>query len=160
MKVLVAYYSRTGRTRTIAQAIAKQLGADLDDIVDHKKRSGLLGYLRAGRDAGSRRLTQITAKHNPTGYEMVVLGGPIWFRNMTPAIRTYLTNYKLAGKRAAFFFTSGENKIERAVTEMRDLTKGASVLAILGLTAKEVQSEQYEAPVKGFVDKLRRPAKT
>ena len=159
MKVLVAYYSRTGRTRTIAQTIAKRLGADLDDIVDHKKRTGLLGWLRAGRDAGNRRLTQITAKRNPASYEMVVLGSPIWFRNMTPAIRTYLTNHKLAGKRVAFFFTSSGNKIEQAVTDMRDLTKGATVLAILGLTAKEVQNEQYEAQVKAFADKLGRPAK-
>jgi flavodoxin len=159
MKVLVVYYSRTGRTRTIAQTIAKRLGADLDEIVDHKKRSGLLGWLRAGRDAGSRRLTQITAKRNPTSYEMVVLGGPIWYGNMTPAIRTYLTNHKLAGKRLALFFTSSGNKIERAVTEIRELTKGTTVLATLGLTAKEVKSEQYAAQVKAFADKLGRPAK-
>jgi flavodoxin len=159
MKILVAYYSRTGRTRTIAQTIAKQLRGDLEDIIDHKKRTGLLGWLRAGRDAGSRRLTTITTKRNPAGYDMIVFGSPIWFRNMTPAIRTYLTNHKWAGKQVAFFFTSGDNKPERAVSEMRDLVKGATVLATLSLRAKEVQEEQYEKQAKAFLDKLRKPPK-
>lgn len=159
MKLLVAYYSRTGRTRTIAQTVAKQLGADLDEIVDHKKRTGLLGWLRAGRDAGSRHLTTITVKRNPASYDTVLLGSPIWNGNMTPAARTYLTNHKVAGKLVAFFFTSGGNKIEKAVKEMQDLAKGATVLGTLGLRQKEVKSGQYEEQVKAFVDKLRRPAK-
>ena len=159
MKLLVAYYSRTGRTQTIAQALAKQLGADIDEIVDHKKRTGLLGWLRAGRDAGSRRLTEIAVKRSPAGYDTLVLGSPIWNRNMTPAARTYLTNHKMAGKRIAFFFTSGGNKIEKAVKEMQDLAKGASVLGTLDVTQEEVKRGQYEEKVKAFADKLRRPAK-
>lgn len=157
MKLLIAYYSRTGTTRTIAQALADKLGADLDEIVDHKKRTGILGWLRAGRDAGSRRLTTITVKRNPASYEVVLLGGPLWNGNMTPAVRTYLTDHKVTGKRVAFFFTSGGNKTEKAVKEMQELAKPATFLGTLGLTAKEVKRKQYDAQLKAFVELVSHP---
>ena len=157
MKLLVTYYSRTGTTRTIAQALANKLGADLDEIVDQKKRTGILGWLRAGRDAGSRRLTTITVKRNPASYEVVLLGGPLWNGNMTPAVRTYLTDHKVAGKRVAFFFTSGGNKTEKAVKEMQELAKPATFLGTLGLTAKEVKRKQYDAQLKAFVELVSHP---
>ncbi len=47
MKVLIVYYSRSGQTRNIAEVIAKKLGAELEEIVDHRNRKGLLGFLPA-----------------------------------------------------------------------------------------------------------------
>jgi flavodoxin len=44
-KVLVVFYSKTGHTREIAQDIAKHLDADLEEITDQKKRTGLLGFI-------------------------------------------------------------------------------------------------------------------
>jgi flavodoxin len=157
MKPLIAYYSRTGRNETIAQTLGERLGADLDEIVDHKKRTGLLGWLRAGRDAGAHRLTTITVKRNPADYDVVLLGGPIWNGNLTPALRTYLTNHKLTGKRVAFFFVSRGNKTEKAATEMQELANGAVLLGTLGLTSKEVASQQYDTQLRAFVELVSRP---
>jgi hypothetical protein len=41
--VLVVYFSRTGYTRRMAEEIARTIGADLEEIRDPTKRSGLLG---------------------------------------------------------------------------------------------------------------------
>jgi len=38
LKSLVVYYSRTGNTRFVAEKIAKEIGADFEEIVDKKKR--------------------------------------------------------------------------------------------------------------------------
>ena len=38
-KVLVVYYSRTGATRRLAEALAKALQADIEPIIDRKNRS-------------------------------------------------------------------------------------------------------------------------
>jgi flavodoxin len=43
MKTLVVYYSRTGTTRKVAEAIAGILRCDIEEVVDTKKRSGILG---------------------------------------------------------------------------------------------------------------------
>jgi flavodoxin len=43
MKSLVVYYSRSGNTRFVAEQISEEIGADIEEIIDIKKRKGLLG---------------------------------------------------------------------------------------------------------------------
>jgi len=43
LKSLVVYYSRTGNARFVAETIAAEIGADVEEVVDMKKRSGPLG---------------------------------------------------------------------------------------------------------------------
>ncbi len=59
MKSLVVYYTRTGNTRFVAQTIAAEIGADVEEVVDLKKRSGVLGYLSGGSDARRGKETEI-----------------------------------------------------------------------------------------------------
>ena len=51
MKVLVVYYSRTGNTKFVAEAIAQSLEADIEEIKDKKNRMGVFGFLRCGYEA-------------------------------------------------------------------------------------------------------------
>ena len=57
--ILVVYYSRTGSTRKVADYIAKQLSADMEMIIDMKKRSGAFGFVIGGMDALMRKETKI-----------------------------------------------------------------------------------------------------
>ncbi len=41
MKTLVTYYSRTGTTRAVGEAIARELGTDSEEIVDGKNHPRL-----------------------------------------------------------------------------------------------------------------------
>jgi len=47
MKTLVVYYSRTGKTKFVAEKIAVELKADVEEVVDLKSRSGRFGFLKA-----------------------------------------------------------------------------------------------------------------
>lgn len=51
MRSLVVYYSRTGNTRYVAEKIATEFNADLEEIIDKKNRSGSLGYAISRLDA-------------------------------------------------------------------------------------------------------------
>jgi hypothetical protein len=46
LKSLVVFYSRTGNARFVAQTIAARVSADIEEVIDLKKRSGIIGYLR------------------------------------------------------------------------------------------------------------------
>jgi len=48
LKSLVVYYSRTGNARFVAETIAAEVGADVEEVLDLKKRSGPLGFLGGG----------------------------------------------------------------------------------------------------------------
>ena len=59
MKPLVVFYSRTGTTKKVAETISSILKCDVEEVFDTKNRAGVLGWLRSGRDAGSKKLTAI-----------------------------------------------------------------------------------------------------
>jgi len=120
MKILVVYYSRGGNTKFVAEEIAAELGADLEEVVDLKNRDGRMGWLSAGRDATGNRLTNIAeTKRNPADYDLIVLGTPIWAWSPSAAIRTYISKHDFSKRNVALFFTF--NNSPRGVVEK---TKG------------------------------------
>jgi flavodoxin len=112
MKSLVVYYTRSGNAKFVAESIAKELGSDIEEIVDLKKRQGKLAYFEAGTDANRGKETKIApAKLSPADYDIIVVGGPVWAGNPTLAIRTYIhKNNGLAGRKVALFFTQDSSK--------------------------------------------------
>jgi flavodoxin len=106
MKTLVVYNSRTGNTKYVAEEITAELGADIEEVVDLKKREGKMGYLSANIDAIGNRQTNIAeTKRNPADYDLIVIGTPVWFWSPSSAIRTYVAKHDLSGMNVALFFT-------------------------------------------------------
>lgn len=154
MKTLVVYYSRTNFTKRIAEILAEKLGADIEILHDTKNRQGALGYLSAGRDAGTRRITKLEeTKTNLDDYEMVVVGTPIWSWNVTPAVRTYLRHKKGKFKKVAFFSTMSGSGNVRAYADMAKEC-GIEPVATLGLLTKEVAKESFGGKLDDFIKKL------
>jgi len=48
MKGLIVYFSRTGRTRKVAEALQEATGFDLEEIKEKAGRVGTLGFLKSG----------------------------------------------------------------------------------------------------------------
>lgn len=151
MEILIAFYSKTGVTREIAMVLAEALGCDIDEIIDKKDRTGMLGYIKAGRDAMKRTLTQIEYERDPKEYDLVVIGTPIWGWNMSPAVRTYLSKNKF--KKAAFFCTMGGSGDHKAFREMEELS--VKPLATMSFFEKEVKARGYSGKINVFLEKLK-----
>jgi flavodoxin len=153
MKILVAFYSRTGSTKNIAENIAKKLNADIEEIIDLRNRKGILGWLLAGRDAFRKRSTTLRKlQKNPSDYDVVILGTPLWAGRMAPAIRTYLSISKI--KKAAFFITCAGSPVDKTFQEMGELLKGAKVLVALAIKTSE-PAEVSEEKINRFVEKIK-----
>lgn len=153
MKALVVYYSRTGKTKNIAESIAKKLGADIEEIVDTTPRKGFFGFLFGSRDAMFKKGTSIEPlKSKPEDYDVVVVGTPIWAGTMAPAVRTYLNISKI--KKAAFFCTCGGRGIEKTFANMHEIIVDAKVIAGLGFTMKTLK-EGAEEKIDKFVEKIK-----
>jgi flavodoxin len=156
MKSLVVYYSRTGTTKTVGKAIAKKLKADSDEIIDLKKRLGPINWIIAGSDATRRKLTKIKVKKKPESYDIIIIGTPIWSKNMAPAVRTYLTNHNLNGKKVGFFCTSGGDNVKKTFAEMKGLVPKSAIVGKFDIRMREVKSDSYEEKVKSFVKNLKK----
>jgi flavodoxin len=152
MKALVVYYSRTGNTRKVGQEIARQLKADTEEIISVMDRGGPLGFLRSGREAQKKILAEIKpVKKDPSKYDLVVIGTPIWASNMSSPVRTYLSMHKF--KKTAYFLTGGGTS-GKTFEDMGRIT-GKKTAAVLAVTDKEIKEESYSEKVKEFVGKLK-----
>jgi flavodoxin len=131
---LVVYYSRTGNTKSVAEKIAGELGAEIEEVVDKKKRSGVLGFLSGGKDATVGSKTKIAeTRKNPGDFDLIVVGTPIWSSSPTPAIRTYLSKHDLAGKKVAVFCTSEGSGTDKAKAKIKALIPNGDSVEILVL---------------------------
>jgi flavodoxin len=157
MKTLVAFYSRDGSTRKAAHAIADTLGCEIDEIIDETNRSGPVAYLKACKDAMTGKETVIKFKADPSLYDVVIVGSPIWAFTVVPAIRTYLAQNTSKIKKTAFFATFGGSGGKKAFTEM-EKTSGKKPLAVFELAQAEVASGDYGAKLKAFIDELNKSA--
>lgn len=149
-KILVVYYSRTGNTKKIGDEIAKKLKADSEEIIDLKDRKRfIVGWLISGKDATTENTTEIKFKKDPSKYDLVIIGGPVWAWTITPAIRKYLSTNKL--KKVAFFATCG-SQFGKTFGEMEKLSKKPEV--VLGLNKKEIKAGNYNEKMKEFIGGL------
>lgn len=154
MKELVVYYSRTGTTKKVAEHISKLLECDIEEIHETVNRSGFMGYLRAGRDAGRKTLTSLEkVKNDPAVYDVIIIGTPIWNHNLSTPIRTYITQYKANFRKIAFFCTQNTNN-ENTLNEVESLS-GKKPIVTLILQRKEVEKDNYAEKIDNFVAKIK-----
>lgn len=156
MKRLIVFYSRTGNTKQVAQALAKSLKADLDEVKDLKDRSGFLGYFIAGYDAFRKKVTEITSKKDPSKYDLILIGTPVWGGMVIPALRTYLEKNKdkIKNKKFAFFCTMGGSGAEKDFNNLSVLIN-KKPLATLAILEREVKANIFGSKLKEFVDALK-----
>jgi flavodoxin len=157
MRVLLVYYTRSGVTRRAGLAIAEALGrdvCDVEEIVDRTSRAGALGYLRAGRDAALKRLTDIDPPTRvPEDYDLLIAGTPVWAFNCAPAIRTYLTQRAGHLPAVAFFCTMGGSGAIKTFANLAELA-GREPLATLALLERDVRAGTVHESVASFIATL------
>lgn len=148
MKTLVVFYSRSGTTKRVAQEVAKVLNADVDEVVDKKPRNGILGFLIAGYDATKGKTTEIEFQKDPSEYDLVVIGTPVWNGRVTPAIRTYLLQNRGKIKNAAFFCTCA-GRHGKCLEQMEEILGKKPALS------KVLVRKRLEEGVKELVERLK-----
>ena len=151
---LVVYYSRTGNTGRVAEALAERLKADVEEVIDKKSRKGVLGFLGGGKDAKFKNMTDIEpTSRAPGDYQLVVIGTPVWASTMCPAIRTYIARHRGEMPRVAFFLTTGGSGIDKTFDHMEEACQKEPV-ARLGLKAKQIKKDDWRSQTDRFAAQL------
>ena len=134
-KTLVAYFSASGMTRSIAENLANGIGADLFEIVpenpytnadlnwqNSKSRSSVEMKDRNCRPAIASKAEAMDQ------YDVVFVGFPIWWYREPSIIDTFMEAYDFSGKTVVPFATSGGSGLGEAPRNMQALAKGANVV--------------------------------
>jgi flavodoxin len=160
MRSLVIYYSLTGTTRAVAAALAKELGADVEEIHCTHYAPGIWGALRAGYDSVRGKLPAIAPLvRNSSSYELVVIGGPIWASHPATPVRAYLQQEEARRSTVAFFLTHGGSAAEPALREMERLAQ-RQPKATLVVRAADVKSGTFASAGASFATALRKASGT
>lgn len=129
-KILIAYYSYSGNTREVAEAIREKTGGDLFEIKTEgtypdEYRPMTRQAQKEIRDGYRPKLT--TAVDDIARYDVVFLGSPNWWGTITPQVSSFLESYDLAGKTVIPFITHGGGGAQNTVADMTAQCKGCRV---------------------------------
>lgn len=143
MKSLVAYYSRTNITKKLAENIANEIDADIDEITPKVNYQGKMGYARGGKHAIQEKIVDLEGlKFDPSEYDMVYVGGPIWAGKAANPVISYLKQNEGKFNNVKFFLTAGGSGFEGGFYQMEKYSK--KPLKTLALTTKEVKKDDYD----------------
>ena len=145
-RILVAYFSASGNTEGIAQAIADELGADVFVIepTDPYTEEDL-GYnnsdSRTSRERDDPNRSVELERIVPDGfdsYDTVFLGYPIWWGNASWVMDNFVSGNDFTGKTVIPFCTSGGSGFGRSLDKLPDSAPGAEILDGLHVSGSSV----------------------
>ncbi len=154
LKILVVFYSRSGTTRRIAQALAETLRCDVDEITESKSRTGALGYVRSLMEALWRRPSAIAPnRRDVSSYDLVIVGTPVWGSCLSSPVRAYLMATAAQLPDVAFFCSLGGSGSESTFAQMAAIV-GKKPRAVCAITQREVQAGTYGGALSMFETEL------
>jgi len=155
MKVLIAYYSRTGNNEKLANELQAKLGCDVEKIIDTVNRGGVWGWLKSAYEASRKKMSRIEpVKKDPSDYDMVIISCPLWGSLMPPPMRTYISENKDKFSSVALMSVSGGGKGNDKTIPDFETTIGKKFSAILMLSQREKKQGGYEKKLQEFSDSV------
>lgn len=148
-KMLVVYYSwSAGNTERVARQLARACDADVERIetverypddyqttVDQAKREITSGY--------EPEINPLV--HDPSDYDVIAVGTPVWWYTMAPAIKTFLSQTDLSGKTVVAFNTSG-GWPGTTIEDIERACKGATFLPSIEVSPEDMEGSNQKTP--------------
>ena len=125
-KILVAYFSASGKTKRLAEKLAEEVKGDIYEIkpkVPYTKED--LNWMNKNSRSSlemkdkSFRPAIMDNNANIQDYDEVLLGFPIWWYVAPTIINTFLESYDFSGKKIVLFGTSGGSGFGNTLRELK-----------------------------------------
>ncbi len=133
--ILVAYFSATNNTESIAQKLADGLGADLYEITPEQP------YTAEDLDYNNSECRSSVEMNDPSArpaisgsvenmeqYDVVLIGYPIWWGEAPRIMSTFIESYDFSGKTLAAFCTSASSGFGSSDSALRESANSATWL--------------------------------
>lgn len=156
MKTAVVFYSMHGNVRYVSEKVAKELGADLIELIPVKAYpdKGAMQFIWGGSAVTFKKKPELEPySFNASDYDLVIIGTPVWASNFTPPLRTFFENNDLTGKKIAVIATSAGGDSAKCVEAVKAAAGADSLAAVLSLVdPKEKPSDENEKQIAAFID--------
>lgn len=146
-KTLIAYFSYTGNTKGMADSIQKMTGGDLVQIETETPYSSEYAVVeKQGQDEQRDNFMPPlkTKISNPEQYNTIIIGSPIWWYNIAPAVKTFLKENDFSGKKVALFVTHGGYGLGRSLQTLTELCSGCDVVPLFEIEDKTIKTSESQ----------------
>ncbi len=151
--VLITYFSASGVTKSVAEAIANENGYDIFEIVPEEI------YTPADldwTDKNSRSTIEMNDRQfrppikgscDVSGYDIVAIGFPVWWYTAPTIINTFIESVDLNGKTIKVFCTSGGSGVDKCVSDLQNtyselnFTKGMRFMGNVSKAKEWIENE-------------------
>lgn len=128
-KILIAFYSHTGNTKTVAEKIQSLTGGDLFEIKTTQtypaNYNDLINQAQAEKE--NNFMPELVENIDISGYDTIYLGTPVWWYTFATPIRTFLSENDFSGKTIIPFCTHGGGGASATYTDIQALCPNADV---------------------------------
>ncbi|MDR1231349.1 MAG: flavodoxin [Spirochaetaceae bacterium] len=146
-RILVAYFSWGGNTRTVAESICQAVGSDIFEVKTvnpYPKEYRLTTDVARQELEANARPALAESAQGMGSYDTVFLGYPNWWGTIPMALFTFLETYDFTGKTIIPFCTHEGSALGRSVAEIKRLCPGATVLDGLAVRGGKVDRAQID----------------
>lgn len=144
-RVLIAYYSWSGKTRRLALLIQEATKGELFEVEPQNP------YPSSYTATVQQAKREIQAEYKPSlrrnldslePYSVIFVGSPNWWSTIAPPVATFLATHDWSGKAVAPFATHGGGGMGRIEREIGRLCSGATLLRGFAVHGQEVEKAQ------------------
>lgn len=153
MKAVVVYYSYDGNCAFAAEQIAGFLKADVVQlqVVNEKKRSGFAKIFFGVMQVFSGAKPALKPyDFDAAAYDLIVLGSPVWAGSPSPAIKSFLSNTKINGKKIALFMCHAGG-LGSALDKFRAELKDNDIVSQTDLDRPALNTENAKRQIEEWV---------
>lgn len=158
-KVLVVYYSATGSTENVAKKIAKELGADVFEIIPSNVYTAAdLNWndsnSRVSREHNDESLREISLENtdvaNWDSYDTVLIGYPIWWGIAAWPVNSFVKANDFSDKTIIPFCTSASSGIGNSDKLLEELAGTGN-----WMDGYRFSSSASDSDIKTFIDSIK-----
>ena len=156
MKTVVVFYSYDGNCKFVSRQISGQLRADVVQIepVNEKKRSKIAMLFRGvGQVMFNRKPALKPYVFDPAGYDLIILGTPVWAGSPSPALKSFLSQTKFSGKKTALFVCHGGGP-GKAMDKLKNELKDNTIVSQISLQDPVKDTEKAKELIGEWVKTL------
>ncbi len=131
MSTLVTYFSAEGNTKVVAEEFAKNIGADVFEIVPVEPYTKAdINYMnplsRCNKEQVGKKDVPVQGQvADFEKYDTVYIGFPIWYAQAPRVVYTFCKAYNWEGKKVCAFATSGGSGIGKSAEKLQKYVSGA-----------------------------------
>lgn len=131
MKSIIVYYSLDGNVKLLSETIAQEIGAELLPLKLKKaiKADSFMKYFWGGKQVIMKEVPELEEFNFVSNdYDLIILGTPVWAGSYTPALRSFLEQVDLNGKKVALF-CSHEGGSGLTITNLKNKLRNSQVIS-------------------------------